>query len=654
MDLDDENNPIPSDRPLSPKPSRSMTIDPDQLASRSYNAATAAFDQENDQPFSSTPQDLSRPSRTRHSVAQPRPKRLSTSNKVGMPLSILPSAPASPPTPAPSPTPYQRAPSWTSAGENEDAFLRDAREHFSNLNAAGRERYLAELLNMCDSQLLSFVHHFVSPRLKKDPFEHLPDELCLRVGFYHHKQQSQTDALQVLSYIDDPQSLARASQVSHRWHKLLNDDMLWKIMCERHAWRRTSGASDDDVESLYLPQASHGPYSYSNRSPKRNLDGSVVGPSSSAPDLTLSRQDHLSASPRSRKRQSHSHYSHFRHKYMIEAAWRKGGESIIKHITPDHGVVTSLHLTDRYIVVAMDNAKIHVFNTVGEHQKTLKGHVMGVWAMVPWGDILVSGGCDRDVRVWDMSTGKSLHTLRGHTSTVRCLKMSDPNTAISGSRDTTLRIWDLTTGMCKNVLVGHQASVRCLAIHGDLVVSGSYDTTARIWSISEGRCLRTLTGHFSQIYAIAFDGNRIATGSLDTSVRIWDPKTGMCTAILQGHTSLVGQLQMRGDTLVTGGSDGSVRVWSLQTNTPIHRLAAHDNSVTSLQFDNHRIVSGGSDGRVKIWSLETGQLVRELSQPAEAVWRVAFEEEKAVIMASRANRTVMEVCGFDASKVLCC
>jgi WD40 repeat protein len=65
--------------------------------------------------------------------------------------------------------------------------------------------------------------------------------------------------------------------------------------------------------------------------------------------------------------------------------------------------------------------------------------------------------------------------------------------------------------------------------------------------------------------------------------------------------------------------------------------------VTSLQFDDNRIVSGGSDGRVKIWSLKTGQLVRELSQPAEAVWRVAFEEEKAVIVANRSNRTVMEV-----------
>ena len=109
---------------------------------------------------------------------------------------------------------------------------------------------------------------------------------------------------------------------------------------------------------------------------------------------------------------------------------------------------------------------------------------------------------------------------------------------------------------------------------------------------------------------------------------------------------MVGQLQLRNDTLVTGGSDGSVRVWSLQTFAPVHRLAAHDNSVTSLQFDDSRIVSGGSDGRVKVWDLARGNLVRELGQPAEAVWRVVFEEEKAVVLASRNGKTVMEVWSF--------
>ena len=492
---------------------------------------------------------------------------------------------------------------------------------FAGMKDAEKQRLLAELLNLCNSQQLAFVQEFVGPRLKRDPFSSLPDELCIRI----------------LTFIDDGKTLARSSQVSKRWHELVSDDEAWKSLCEKEGYRRPSEGAPPS-NTVHTPGASP----YAGYSP---LDGwNRYGASTSAPDLRTQSLDRV-PKPRPQKRsrpKAISYRSHFKQRYMVETAWRTGGKVYQKQITPDQGVVTSLHLTEKYIVVALDNAKIHVFDPEGNHQKTLQGHVMGVWAMVPWDDVLVSGGCDRDVRVWNMAAGTSTHVLRGHTSTVRCLKMSDATTAVSGSRDTTLRIWDIAKGICKHVLVGHAASVRCVEVCGDLIVSGSYDTTARIWSIAEGKCVRVLNGHFSQIYAVAFDGRRVVTGSLDTSVRVWDPADGRCLYTLQGHTSLVGQLQMRGDVLVTGGSDGSVRVWSLAEFHAIHRLAAHDNSVTSLQFDENRIVSGGSDGRVKVWDLKTGQLVRELSQPSEAVWRVCFEEERAVVMASRSQKTVME------------
>jgi F-box and WD-40 domain protein CDC4 len=548
------------------------------------------------------------------------------------------------------------ASSSTSSAKGYGFGYRHLRATFAEMNGEERQRMLAELLNMCDGKLLAFVANFVGPRLKRDPFSVLPNELCLRI----------------LTFIDDATTLARSSQVSKRWRELVSDDMAWKSLCEKHAYRRMSdeghGPSARPALQNTLPsslQHVQHPHPYGVHMGFGQHPNPALAPlSSSAPDLT--RPSTMSSNPtsppslsvRSSGRRAPprakpiSYKSHFKHRYLISKAWRAGGSLSAHTITPDQGVVTSLHLTANYIIVALDNAKIHVFSPHGEHLRCLQGHVMGVWAMAPYGDTLVSGGCDRDVRVWDLNTGQAVHMLRGHTSTVRCLKIApargpgQSDLAISGSRDTTLRIWDITKGVCRHVLVGHQASVRCLDIHGDLVVSGSYDTTARIWSISEGRCLRTLQGHFSQIYAVAFDGRRVATGSLDTSVRVWDPHTGRCLAQLQGHTSLVGQLQLRGDTLVTGGSDGSVRVWSLQTNSAIHRLAAHDNSVTSLQFDDVRIVSGGSDGRVKVWDLATGRLVRELGAPAEAVWRVVFEEEKAVVLASRAGRTVMEVWSF--------
>jgi F-box and WD-40 domain protein CDC4 len=101
-----------------------------------------------------------------------------------IPHNLLPSAPASPPTPAPSPTPTQRVPDWSTAAEHEDGDIKSIRAQFGDMNRAERMRLLGELLNLCDSQELSFVAEFVSPRLKKDPFMVLPTELCLRVRFF--------------------------------------------------------------------------------------------------------------------------------------------------------------------------------------------------------------------------------------------------------------------------------------------------------------------------------------------------------------------------------------------------------------------------------------------------------------------------------------
>ena len=130
------------------------------------------------------PSSLSGLSRRSDSTATSHPRPLPTPTRpIVSPLhNLLPSAPASPPTPAPSPTPQiHRLPTWSTANENEDTFLRDARPHFSKLDPQERQRFLAEILNLCDSQQLSFVLNYVSPRLKKDPFKSLPNELCLRV-----------------------------------------------------------------------------------------------------------------------------------------------------------------------------------------------------------------------------------------------------------------------------------------------------------------------------------------------------------------------------------------------------------------------------------------------------------------------------------------
>jgi F-box and WD-40 domain protein CDC4 len=203
----------------------------------------------------------------------------------------------------------------------------------------------------------------------------------------------------VLSFIDDPKTLARASQVSKQWHSLLSDDLTWKKLCEKHSYRRLSssvsymGGSGGQNDALL--------FNSSPVFPKTESSFSTVNNSGFTSEIApqQNRQN------KRRRPKATTYKSHFKQRYMVETAWRTGGKAIARHITPDQGVVTSLHLTPDYIVIALDNAKIHVFDADGQILKTLTGHVMGVWAMVPWGNTLVSGGCDRDVRVWDMETG---------------------------------------------------------------------------------------------------------------------------------------------------------------------------------------------------------------------------------------------------------
>lgn len=162
-------------------PPRSLTQRPAPLADNNDGDSS---------PRSSAPEPLDSVQSWRLSggkpVAASHPQPLPTPSKSASPLpsGLLPSAPTSPPTPAPSPTPHHRPTSWQSVDEEDDV-LTNAKIRFSSLSNAEKQRFLVDILNLCDNQQLSFVSSFVSPRLRKDPFQTLPTELCLRVSAYH-------------------------------------------------------------------------------------------------------------------------------------------------------------------------------------------------------------------------------------------------------------------------------------------------------------------------------------------------------------------------------------------------------------------------------------------------------------------------------------
>jgi WD40 repeat protein len=58
--------------------------------------------------------------------------------------------------------------------------------------------------------------------------------------------------------------------------------------------------------------------------------------------------------------------------------------------------------------------------------------------------IIASGGEDRTIKLWDLSTGTLLDTLTGHNGIVKTLAFSPDNQKLaSGSEDNTIKIWQI-------------------------------------------------------------------------------------------------------------------------------------------------------------------------------------------------------------------
>jgi WD40 repeat protein len=99
------------------------------------------------------------------------------------------------------------------------------------------------------------------------------------------------------------------------------------------------------------------------------------------------------------------------------------------------------------------------------------------------GTLALSGSSDRTLKIWDLRTGESHLTLRGHVARVNAAVLTrDARRAVSISEDGTLRVWDLETGRCVLIVpIDSPPSALALAPDDATVVVG--DSAGRLYGL---------------------------------------------------------------------------------------------------------------------------------------------------------------------------
>ena len=352
-------------------------------------------------------------------------------------------------------------------------------------------------------------------------------------------------------------------------------------------------------------------------------------------------------------------------------------------------------------------------------------------------NMLASCSVDGTILLWNVSQRKPFGlALVGHGGPIYSLDFSrDGKMLISGGYDSAILLWDLTTPhLLARPLAGHHKdSVRILAFspNGKILASGSYDSSIIVWDLETGKpVLPPLAGHTGTIFGMAFDptGRILASGGKDGKILLREtvnysisnkvekenddemitsvafspdskllvtssdggmitfrkPETGKAIGdpvetgedywpvlgfspdgkrlaygantgrivvldasshkqlgqVMHGHSEAVNAIAFspNGKILASAGADNKVILWDASTQRMIGQpLLAHKGPVATVAFspDNTTIASGSTDGMIVLWDLATHQVFGTFSiGETERVFALAFSPDGKTLASS--------------------
>lgn len=343
------------------------------------------------------------------------------------------------------------------------------------------------------------------------------------------------------------------------------------------------------------------------------------------------------------------------------------------HMTENHCLLVSA-ANDQRILFWEINVQAGVVHS--QLQQGISGYSDGVRSLVflPQSPLLVSGGFDRAVRIWDVESNLPHTVLSGHRDWIFCVAASpDGRWLASAGYERLIYLWPRTPptevldrhGKAHLVeaaptaqpegapirLSGHTSIISGLTFSpdGQTLASCCQESKICLWNIQEQRLVQTLQWQNALAWSVAFspDGQLLASAHFDRTIQLWDMQSfaehasspqAQHLRTLAGHTGLVWMVAFSpdGQTVISTSNDHTVRLWE-RSGEPRRILTGHTNIVRSLAVgprlaDGHFTFATGDDDKViHIWDGQSGELLQRLHGHRGVIHTLAYSPDGAIL-----------------------